>query len=409
MKKTKMKLTNKILLGLFLGILTGLLLGDHPEIAETFIKPFGTLFINAIKMIIVPLIFSSLVVGASSMNDAKEIGRIGSKVLIYFLITTFFAVTIGITLAILIKPGLGLTIPVGTTVSTREVPSMIDTLVGIIPSNPLGDMVQGHILQLIVFALVCGISATLLPDGRGKPFLQLASTIQEMFTKVTGVVMSFAPIGVFGLITPVVAVNGIDVLLVLLKVILAVYIGCILHALITYSSLLKIFTKLTLREFFKGMFPATLTAFTTCSSLATLPVTIKCTKENLKIPDKISTFVLTLGSSMNTDGTALYIGVTAIFSAQVCGIDLSTTQLGLIALSATLGSIGAGSVPGGSFIMLMLALQSVGLPLEATALIAGIDRILDMPRTAVNILGDSSAATVISGSEEKRKRLSEAI
>ncbi len=396
----KMKLTTKILLALLAGIIVGLLSTSNPYIVNTFIKPFGTLFLNLIKMIIVPLVFSSLIVGAASVGDVKTLGRIGGKTIVYYLITTAFAVTIGLVLGKLITPGYGIVLSFNSETAVQETPALIDTLLNIIPKNPLKGLIEGTMLQIIVFALFLGVSASTLPDDKGKPFISFFESLAEIMYKITAGVMKFAPIGVFGLIAPVVATNGPDVLLPLFKVIAAVYIGCILHAGIVYSAAVKLFTKINPMKFFKSIMPAAVTAFSTTSSSGTLPVTIKSVKE-LGVSDKIASFVLPLGATINMDGTALYQGVCALFVAQAFGIDLTIAQMGTIILTATLGSIGTAGVPGAGLIMLSMVLTSVGLPLEGLALVAGIDRILDMARTSINVVGDASCATVVAATENE--------
>lgn len=395
----KMQLTTKILIGLISGIVVGMLLQSSPEIAQNYIKPFGTLFLNLIKMIIVPLVFSSLVVGAASIGDPKSLGRIGGKTLLYYLVTTAIAVTIGIILAKVMNPGAGLTIPVDATANAAEAPNIVTTLLNIIPRNPLKGLVDGNILQVISFALFLGVGCTLLPEEKSSPFVKFFDSVAEIMYKITAFIMNIAPFGVFALIVPVVAEYGLDVLKPLSMVILAVYIGCVLHAVLTYSTAVKLFAKISPLQFFKGIAPAAITAFSTTSSSGTLPVTIRSTRENLGVSEKISSFVLPLGATINMDGTALYQGVCALFLAQVYGIDLSMGQMMTIILTATLGSIGTAGVPGAGFIMLTLVLQSVGLPLEGLVLIAGIDRILDMARTSVNVIGDASCAVVVAASE----------
>ncbi len=397
--KKKMSLTTKIFIGLFGGALVGLTLQGNPDIANTYIKPFGTLFLNMIKMVIVPLVFSSLVVGAASIGDPKALGRIGGKTMVYYMLTTGVAVTIGLVLANIINPGVGLEIPAGLEATATEVPSLADTFLNLIPSAPMKSIVNGDILQIIVFALFMGIAATLIPKEKAKPFIDFFDSTAEIMYKITAFVMEFAPFGVFALIVPVTASYGLDVLMPLAKVITAVYIGCVLHALIVYSSAVKTFSKVSPLQFFKGIAPAAVTAFTTTSSAGTLPVTIKNVRENFNVSEQVASFVLPLGATINMDGTALYQGVCAIFIAQVFGVDLSISQMGIIVLTATLGSIGTAGVPGAGLIMLTLVLQSVGLPLEGLALVAGIDRILDMARTSVNIIGDASCAVIVAASE----------
>ena len=394
-----MKLTTKIFIGLAGGIIVGLFLTGAPGIATTFIKPFGTLFINLIKMIIVPLVFSSLIVGASSMGDPKKIGRIGGKTVIYYLATTAIAITIGLVLGTVIAPGTGLSMPAAAETTAAEAPALVDTLLNIFPKNPLGGLVDGNMLQIIVFALFLGIAAVMVEEDKGRPFINFFESLAEIMYKITAFIMALAPYGVFALIVPVVATNGPAVLLPLIKVILAVYLGCFLHAVLVYSSAVRVFAKISPLKFFKGISPATITAFSTTSSSGTLPVTIKSTRDNLGVSESIASFVLPLGATINMDGTALYQGVCALFVAQVYGITLTTGQLGTIILTATLASIGTAGVPGAGLIMLTLVLQAVGLPLEGIALIAGIDRVLDMARTAINVTGDGSAAVVIAATE----------
>lgn len=397
----KMKLTTKIFIGLILGIIVGLFMQGNPDIAKTFISPIGTLFLNLIKMIIVPLVFSSLIVGAASIGDPKSLGRIGGKTIVYYLVTTAIAVIIGLILGTVMNPGAGLQIPNTAAATATEVPSIINTLLNIIPSNPLKGIVDGNILQIIAFALFLGVGCTFLPKEKSEPFVKFFDSVAEIMYKITGMVMELAPFGVFALIVPVVAQYGFDVLKPLSILILAVYIGCALHAIIVYSTAVKIFAKMSPVRFFKGIAPAAVTAFVTTSSSGTLPITIRSSKENLGVSDKIASFVLPLGATINMDGTALYQGICALFIAQVYGIELSAAQIVTIILTATLGSIGTAGVPGAGLIMLTLVLQSVGLPLEGLVLIAGIDRILDMARTCVNVVGDASCAVIVAASEHE--------
>ncbi|MGB6130026.1 MAG: dicarboxylate/amino acid:cation symporter [Psychrilyobacter sp.] len=399
-----MKLTTKIFIGLFGGIVVGLFLQNNPDIANTFIKPFGVLFLNLIKMLIVPLVFSSLIVGAASIGDIKTLGRIGGKTLAYYLFTTAFAVTIGIILSKVINPGLGLSMPVNiNTIAAKDAPPIIDILLNIIPKNPLRGMVEGNMLQIITFALFLGIGTTSLPEDKSKPFISFFDSLAEIMYKITGLIMALAPIGVFGLITPVVASNGMAVLLPLLKVIGAVYIGCLIQTLFVYCVTVKVFAKYSPIKFLKGILPAATMAFSTTSSSGTLPVSIRCIENNIGVSNKIASFVLPLGATINMGGTALYQGVCAMFVAQIYGVDLTISQMTTIVLTSTLGAIGTAGIPGGGLIMLSVVLASVGLPLEGITLIAGIDRILDMARTSINVVGDLAASTVIAATENELK------
>ncbi|KUO68860.1 MAG: sodium:dicarboxylate symporter [Clostridia bacterium BRH_c25] len=399
-----MQLSTKILIGLAAGIVFGILLQGSPGIANTWIKPFGTLFLNLIKMIIVPLVLASLVVGTCGLGDVKKLGRIGGKTLAYYLLTTAFAVTLGLILANIFKVGAGFTLPAEIKpAEASQIPKFVDTLLNIIPTNPIKALADGNMLQIIAFALILGGGAVVLGD-KGKPVYDFFNSLAEITYKITGGIMNFAPYAVFALITPVVAANGPKVLLPLLSVIILVYVGCILHAALVYSATLTLFAKISPLKFFKGIFPAQAIAFTTCSSAATLPVNMKCTEENLGVPKSISSFVLPLGATINMDGTALYQGVCALFIANVFGLELTLSQQFLIVMTATLASIGTAGVPGAGLIMLTMVLQTVGLPLEGLALVAGIDRILDMARTTVNITGDSACAVVMAASEKELDR-----
>ncbi len=399
----KMQLTTKIFIGLALGILLGIILQPNPDIASKYVKPFGTLFLNLIKLSIVPLVFSSLVVGTCSMDDVRKLGRIGGKTMLYYMMTTAFAVTIGLLLANVTNVGGGFSIPVDAKVDIAEAPAIAETLLNIIPSNPLKALVDGNMLQIIAFALIIGAGIIGIGE-KGKTLYNFFDSFAEVMYKIIGVIMQFGPIGVFALITPVVAVNGPKVLLPLLKLILVVYAGCALHAILTYTSTVSIFAKVNPVRFFKGISPAMVFAFTTASSSGTLPITMKCSEENLGVPKSISSFVLPLGATVNMDGTAIYQGICAFFIAQVYGLELSVGAQLTIILTATLASIGTAGVPGAGMIMLGMVLQSVGLPLEGIALIAGVDRVLDMMRTMINITGDAACAVVVSATEGELDR-----
>ncbi|MDD2482345.1 MAG: dicarboxylate/amino acid:cation symporter [Lutispora sp.] len=398
----KLSLSTKILIALIVGIVVGIFLQGSPNIANNYIKPFGTLFLNLIKLIVVPLVLASLVVGTTGLGDIKKIGRIGGKTLAYYLLTTAFAVILGLILANVLNVGAGYSIPVDATADVKEIPKFVDTLLGIIPTNPLKALVDGNMLQIIVFAIMLGGSIMAIGE-KGTPLQRGFESLAEVMYKMTGAIMEFAPYGVFALITPVVAVNGPNVLLPLLKVIVVVYLACLLHMLIVYSSTLKVLGKFNPVKFFKAIAPAQVVSFTTASSSATLPINMKCV-ESMGVPNSISSFVLPLGATINMDGTALYQGVCAFFIAQVYGIDLSLGQQVTIILTATLASIGTAGVPGAGLIMLTMVLQAVGLPLEGLALIAGIDRVLDMARTTVNITGDAACAVIIAASENELDR-----
>lgn len=387
----------QILIGMLLGIGVGVALGEQ----ATLLKPIGTLFVNTIKMLIVPLVFCSLIVGVTSMQDTAKMGRIGFKSFAFYLCTTAIAITVGLAVGYVLQPGAGLGLETAVTaVDAKEVPSVMQTLINIVPTNPIAALASGQILQVIVFAVALGVALVLIGD-HGKPAIAVFESLAEAMYKLTDMVMKLAPYGVFGLMAWVAGEYGIDMLLPLLKVIIAVYLGCILHIVGFYSIVLSVFAKLSPIQFFKGISNAMAVAFTTSSSAGTLPVSMKCASEYLGVNKKISSFVLPLGTTINMDGTALYQGVTALFVAQAFGIDLTWVDYITIILTATLASIGTAGVPGAGLVMLTLVLTTVGLPLEGVALIAGIDRVLDMARTVVNVSGDLVATTVIAKSEDE--------
>jgi len=389
-----MPLWTKILIGMILGIAVGGLLGEQAE----YIKPIGTMFISAIKMLIVPLIFCSLVVGVTSMKDANQMGRIGIKSMVIYLTTTAVAISIGLGLGIVFEPGAALEMVATKANDVKSAPSLIDTIVALIPKNPVGALAAGNILQIIVFALGLGIALNLVGE-KAKPVIAVFEGFAQAMYKLTELVMKFAPYGVFALMAWVAGKYGMSVLLPLIKVIALVYVGSIIHVLFIGGGLVGFVAKLNPQRFFKGILNAQIVAFTTTSSAGTLPVSMRCATENLGISRSISSFVLPMGATINMDGTALYQGVLALFVAQAFGIDLSMTDYLTIIATATLASIGTAGVPGAGLIMLSLVLTTVGLPLEGIALVAGIDRILDMARTTVNVTGDLMVSLLIGKSE----------
>ncbi len=397
MSEKKIPLIWQIGIGFILGIVAGAVLGEKVQI----IDPIGKIFLTLLKMLIVPLVFSSLVVGAASIGDPRDLGRIGIKTIFFYLATTAVAITIGLLLGNFLQPGVGMAIGEGVAFKAPEAPSIKNVIMGIFPANPLKAAVDGNMLQIIVFALFLGVSAVLAGE-KGKPFINFFDSLAETMYKLTGIVMKIAPYGVFALIAVTVSKYGMSVLAPFAKVILAVYVGCALQIILVYSGLIAVFVKKSPFWFLKGIREAGLTAFVTRSSSATLPITMRNTQENLGISEKVSSFVLPLGATINMDGTALYQGVCALFVAQAYGLSLGMgAQLSII-LTATLASIGTAGVPGAGLIMLTLVLTAVGLPLEGVALVAGIDAVLDMARTAVNVIGDSCVATVVASTEGEK-------
>lgn len=395
-----MNLSIKIFISLLLSVIVGLILGEEnlPWL-KAYIAPIGTMFINLIKMIIVPVVLSSLVCGVASLGDTKKLGRIGIKVILLYLVTTAIALIIGLGLASILQPGVGMNLVPEKAPEIKEAPTFMTVLVNMIPANPIMSMATADMLPIIVFALAIGIGITAVGQ-KGQPLLNFFDSLAEVSYKLISMIMSLAPYGVFALLVPVVAENGPKVLLPLLSVIVTVYIGCILHALIIYSSIVSALGKISPIKFFKGMTEAMLLAFTTCSSAATLPINMKNCEEKLGANKSVASFVLPLGATINMDGTAIYQGVCAIFIANIYGIDLTMSQMIMIIISGTLASVGTAGVPGAGVIMLALVLQTVGLPMEGIALVAGIDRVLDMIRTCLNITGDAAVTVAVSQTEK---------
>lgn len=391
----KIPLIWRIAIGFVLGVVAGIVAGDKVQ----YVEPIGQIFLELLKMLIVPLVFSSLVVGAASIGDPRDLGRIGVKTIILYLGTTAVAIVIGLALGNLMQPGVGLPLGEGAVAFTApEAPSIGKVILGLFPSNPIKAAADGVMLQIIIFALFLGVSAVLAGE-RGKPLIDFFDATAEAMYKMTGFVMKTAPYGVFALIAGTVSKYGVSVLAPFAKVIFAVYLGCIIHAATIYSGLIVAFVKRSPMWFFKGIREPALTAFVTRSSAAALPSNMKATQENLGISEKVSSFVLPLGATINMDGTALYQGICALFVAQAYGLSLSVGAQLNIVLTATLASIGTAGVPGAGLIMLTLVLTAVGLPLEGAALVAGIDAILDMARTCINVVGDACVATVVAKTE----------
>lgn len=394
-----MPLWKQIFIALTLGLILGIALNQsgNSEYAAS-LKPIGDLFLNGIKMLIVPLIFISLVSGVTSLRDMSTMGRLSFKTLALYLGTTAVAIMIGLALATVLEPGVGIDLGSAKAVAATESPGLVATLVGLVPANPVAAFAQGNVLQIIVFAILFGLAITLAGDA-AKPVKTFMDSLAEVIFKFTGIIIAFAPYGVFALITWVAGTYGLELLAPLAKVIGAVYLGCLIHALVIYAGLIKFVARLNPIRYIQGVIEPAIVAFSSTSSAGTLPITMMSTERNLGVSRSVSSFVLPLGTTINMDGTALYQGVCALFIAQAYGIDLSLAQYATIVLTATLASIGTAGVPGAGLIMLSLVLTSVGLPLEGVAIIAGIDRILDMARTSVNVMGDCAVAVLVAKSE----------
>ena len=390
----------QIIAAFILAIIVGLIFGERANV----VQPLGDLFLRLIKFIIVPLILSTIIVGVTSAGDIKKLSRLGGKTISYYLITSFIAISIGLAAGFLFQPGTGadVTVDEAATAAPAETEGVVQTLLNIVPINPVEALTTGNVLQIIFFAIFLGIGIILVGD-KAAPVQRFFDGLAEIMYKITALIMVLVPLGIFGLLAPIVGEYGISVLLPLIKVILAVFIACVIHAGIIYSIAVKSLGNMSPLHFFKGIFPAAAVAFSTCSSSGTLPVTMKNTQENLGVSKETSSFVLPLGATINMDGTAIYQGVAVVFIAQYFGTELTFAQILMVALIGTLASIGTAGVPGAGLIMLTMVLAAINLPLEGIALIAGVDRILDMMRTSVNITGDASASVVVEASERKRE------
>ena len=396
-----MNLSVQIFASLVLSVIVGLFLGDSAVVpVKTWIAPVGTMFINLIKMMIVPVVLCSLIVGMTSMGDMKKLGRIGIKTVAFYMVTTAIAIVIGFSVAGVIEPGVGMALPAEAAPKVKEAPSIMQVFVNMIPKNPIESMAKADILPVIVFALFIGAGIISVGGKKGALLINVFDSGAEVCYKVIAMIMRLAPIGVFCLLLPVVVQNGPKVLLPLLSVIMAMAVGSAIHALVVYSGIAAAVGHMSPVKFFRGMAEAMVIAFTTCSSAGTLPVNMKNIQEKLGVKRDIASFILPLGATINMDGTALYMGVCSLFIANVYNIPLTVDQMMLIILTGTLASIGTAGVPGAGLIMLAMVLQSVGLPMEGLALVAGIDRVLDMFRTTLNITGDAAVAVAIDATEK---------
>ncbi|MBQ2880134.1 MAG: dicarboxylate/amino acid:cation symporter, partial [Anaerotignum sp.] len=374
-EKKKLPLALWIFVGLVLGCIAGAALMKTPEIAVNYIKPFGTLFLNLVKFIVVPIVLFSIMSGVISMKDMRKVGSIGVKTIVYYMCTTAVAVVIGLMMANIFKGNFGQLETSDLAYEAAAAPSFIETIVNIFPSNAVAPMVNANMLQVIVIALFFGFG-TIAVGEKGKPFAQFVESANAVSMFIMDAIIKLSPIGVFCLITPVVAENGPKILGDLAMVLGVAYIAYILHMVIVYSATVKALSGISPVKFFKGMMPAIMMAFSSASSVGTLPLNLECVQK-LGAKKDVASFVLPLGATINMDGTAIYQGVCAIFIATMFGIDLTLGQQLTIILTATLASIGTAGVPGAGMIMLAMVLQSVGLPVEGIALVAGIDRIFD--------------------------------
>lgn len=406
-QKKKMPLAFWIFIGLIIGIAAGLLLMNANlfgmtgvDFAKAYIQPWGTIFLNLLKFIVVPIVMFSIAAGVISMKDIRRVGAIGGKTLIYYMCTTAFAVTLALILATLSKGLFVVLDPSGASYTPAEAQSVMDTIVNIFPSNFVKPMAEASMLQVIVISLFVGFGI-LLAGEKGILTGQVVESFNEVFLKVMDFIITLSPIGVACLICPVIAENGPMLLTNLIMVLAVAYVGYIVHMVVVYSLTIKTLGGVSPMKFFKEMMPAMMMAFSSASSVGTLPFTMEAA-ERLGARREVAGFVLPLGSTINMDGTAIYQGVCAVFIAACYGVDLTLGQMITIVLTATLASIGTAGVPGAGLVMLAMVLESVGLPVAGIGLVVGFDRIFDMGRTTVNITGDAACATIVSKLDDKR-------
>ena len=394
----KLGLTSKIFIGFALGIILGLIFKEKVLI----LKPLGDIFLTLIKMIVVPLVFCSITSGVASIGDINRLKRIGSRTVIYFVVTTTLAGIIGLLIANFVQPGAGVDlnmIQASSKFQAKEMPTLAKTLLDMFPSNPIKSMVDGNLMQIIVFSLFLGVSLTMLGE-KGKKAIDLFNSGTEAMYKMTAIVMEFSPIGVAALMACSIGEYGIKIFGPLGKFIMTDYLGLLIVIIIMYIPMLKFIAKVPLGYFFKKVLQIWMVTASTTSSSGTLPVTIGVTKKRFGVPDEIAEFILPLGATMNMNGAVVYYSAAVMFVSQIYGIHMDLSQQILTIVLATIISIGSPGIPGGGIVMTIMLLTTMGLPMEIVGMIAGIYRILDMGHTTLNVTGDVVTSLCISRSEK---------
>ncbi|OZS45770.1 dicarboxylate/amino acid:cation symporter [Photobacterium sanguinicancri] len=406
--KKKLSLTGRVILGMLLGIMTGFIIRSlfaetsfvHEYLVNGLFDVGGKIFIASLKMLVVPLVFVSLVCGTSSLKDISTLGRLGGKTVAFYLMTTAIAITLALTMGNIFQPGAGADLTAATTFASKEAPSLGDVIVGMFPTNPINSMAQGNTLQIIVFAILFGVAIS-AAGSAGERLASIFSDLNEVIMKLVALLMNVAPYGVFFLMAKLFTGLGLDAIFNLFEYFMVLTATLLIHGLVTYSIMLKTFTGLSPKVFLKKMEDAIMFAFSTASSNATIPVTMETATKRLGVNNKIASFTVPLGATINMDGTAIMQGVATVFIAQAFNIDLTMSDYLAVIMTATLASVGTAGVPGVGLIMLAMVLNQVGLPVEGIALIMGVDRLLDMIRTAVNITGDSVVTCIVAKTENE--------
>ncbi len=404
-KQKNRGLTFKIIIGMVAGLALGLILdmiGPETVINDYVVNGVlhvgGKIFLASLKLLVVPLVFVSLTCGTASLDDIKKLGRIGGKTLALYLLTTALAISIAVCMAIVMKPGVGFNLTTDATFNPKDTPSLTQTIIDIFPNNPIAAMAEGKMLQIIVFAVLFGLTLTMVGKP-GERILNIFKDLNAVILKMVMLIMAIAPYGVFCLIAKVFALQGFAAIAPLAKYFFVVLFALMLHAFGVYPIMLKLLSGLSPLTFFKKYKAVPMFAFSTASSNATLPITLETVEHKLGVKNSIASFTIPLGATVNMDGSAIMQGVAAIFIAQAYNLDIGLSGYLMVIFTATLASIGTAAVPGAALIMLAMVLKQVGLPVEGIALIIGVDRLLDMVRTAVNVTGDAAVSCIVAKSE----------
>lgn len=394
----KISLATKIFIGFVLGIIIGLIFKEQASV----LKPIGDIFLRVIKMIVVPLIFFSITLGVAGMGDISKVRRIGTKTLLYYIVTTLIAASFGLVIAHLIKPGAGFNMDIISSgevaQSNAEMPTIGETLVNMFPDNPVQAMAETELLQIIVFSLFLGISIIMIGE-KGKPVLKFIESSSEIMQKMTAIVMEFSPIGVFALMADTIGKYGLSIFGPFGKFILTDYLGLITIILILYNLMVKFIAKIPLNVFYKHIVKIWAVTLSTASSSGSLPITLEKTTEDFKVNNDLASFTLPLGATVNMNGAGLYYGALVVFVSQIYGIDLTIGQQITVILTTTLLSVGSAGIPGSGIVMSIILLKTMGLPMEIMGIIAGIYRIIDMGHTTLNVTGDVVSTLCIARSE----------